>query len=101
MFELRDVHASETSVLGQVNLRPAAPFPKLSDAPSKPDADVTCHLTSMAISFGLNLASRLTITNGVGVALFGVRNSFTKLVPRLLFVTLSCNLALMKVKRWF
>ena len=30
MFELRDVHASETSVLGQVNLRPAAPFPKLS-----------------------------------------------------------------------
>lgn len=59
-FKLRYVNAPQSRVLSKVHLRPTALLPQLPNAPAKPHANVACHLMSMALSFRLSLASRLS-----------------------------------------
>jgi hypothetical protein len=47
-------------MLSKVDLRPAALLPQMSNAPAESRADITCHGISMAISFRLILADRLS-----------------------------------------
>ena len=60
MLQLADVNAAQPGMASHVRLRPAALFSQVPDSLAEANADVGCHATDMEISFGLNLATRLS-----------------------------------------